>query len=256
VSAPLGLLVEVHPDLAFLLPAARRFRPLRVPLDGTSTLRHVVSALGVPPTEVGAMLLDGVPAGPSDRAGVPGRLEVRPVARPQHWPTDPPRFLLDVHLGSLARRLRLLGVDTAYRNDADDDELVAAAVAGRRVLLTLDRGLLARRALLAGDGPGGAFVRGATVDEQCDDVLDRFAPPLAPWTRCGACNGELEPVDRADVLHLLEPGTRRSYDEFARCRACGRPYWRGAHSPRLERSVARAQAVVAARRPDGERPGA
>jgi hypothetical protein len=256
VTAAPCLVVEVHPDLTFLLPASRRGGPLRVPVDGTSTLRHVVTALGVPPTEVGELLLDGVPAGPSDRAGVPGRLEVRPVARPQRWPSDPPRFLLDVHLGSLARRLRLLGVDAAYRNDADDDELVAEAVAAQRVLLTLDRGLLSRRALLAPGGPGGAFVRGTSVDEQCDDVLDRFAPPLAPWTRCGACNGELEPVERREVLHLLEPGTRRTYDEFARCRSCGRPYWRGAHSARLERSVRRAESVVAARRPDGRRPGA
>jgi uncharacterized protein with PIN domain len=63
----------------------------------------------------------------------------RPVRRPQHL--EPARFVLDVHLGTLARRLRLVGVDTAYANDADDDALVEQANASRRVLLTQDRDL-------------------------------------------------------------------------------------------------------------------
>ena len=51
-------------------------------------------------------------------------------------------FVLDVHLGTLARRLRLVGVDAAYANDLDDDALIERANAGRRVLLTQDRKLL------------------------------------------------------------------------------------------------------------------
>jgi uncharacterized protein with PIN domain len=140
-----------------------------------------------------------------------------------------------VHLGALARRLRLVGLDSAYRNDASDDALVAQSEDERRVLLTQDRGLLQRRTLWL-----GAYVRGARPDEQLLDVLDRFAPPLAPWTRCPACNGALAPVAKSDVEPLLQPGTRRTYDRFMRCRDCARPYWRGAHSDRLESLVARA----------------
>ncbi len=53
---------------------------------------------------------------------------------------DPPRFVLDVHLGRLAGYLRLLGIDSAYRNDAGDDALAACALAEDRVLLTRDTG--------------------------------------------------------------------------------------------------------------------
>ena len=154
-----------------------------------------------------------------------------------------PRFVLDVHLGTLARRLRLVGVDTAYTNDADDDELIEQANASRRVLLTQDRGLLRRRALWL-----GAYVRGAIPDNQLRDVLDRFAPPLAPWTRCTACNGALAPASKADVGPLLPPGTRRTYQAFARCRACGHVYWRGAHSRQLQQVVDAALGTVAAAR--------
>ena len=235
--------VDVHPELRFLLRPARRGAPPVVPLDPDLTLGHVVETLGVPLTEVGFLLLDGAARPPSSRLDTPGRLEVLPVRRPQPAPTAPPRFLLDVHLGSLARRMWLLGLDTTYSNAADDDELVAAAAAERRVLLTQDRGLLRRRAL-----PAGAYVRGRSTGDQLDDVLDRFAPDLDPWTRCGACGAPLEPVAPEVVAHLLEPGTRRTHQEFSRCIRCGRPYWRGAHARRLEDVVVHARGVVSARR--------
>src|SRR5262249_39217980 len=137
-------------------------------------------------------------------------VRVGPVRRPQ--PPPAVGFLLDVHLGTLARRLRLLGVDTAYTNQAADDTLVEQANATRRVLLTQDRGLLCRRALRA-----GAYVRGARPDDQVADVVDRFAPALSPFTRCPAWNGPLAAVSRATVDPLLRPGTGRTYQHFAQC---------------------------------------
>jgi hypothetical protein len=53
------------------------------------------------------------------------------------------------------------------------------------------------------------------------------------------CNGALEPVAAADVVDLLEPGTRRTRRQFSRCRGCGRVYWPGAHAARLTALVAR-----------------
>jgi uncharacterized protein with PIN domain len=158
---------------------------------------------------------------------------VVPVPRPQR--VAHARFVVDVHLGTLARRMRLLGLDVAYRNDASDPELAEQAAAQRRILLTRDRGLLRRRAV-----PVGAYVRGTRTADQLRDVLDRFDPPLVPWTRCPACNGRLEAVDAGAVRHRLEAGTRRSYTNFSQCVDCGRPYWRGAHAQRLEAIVAEA----------------
>ena len=230
----------------FLAPGHRGDGRARVRCDGTSTLGHVVESLGVPLPEVGALRVDGEPATAACRlpAGSGAVAEIAAVRRPQRLAHRRPaaRFVLDVHLGTLARRLRLTGIDAAYANDRDDDALIAAAGAERRVLLTQDRGLLRRRALWL-----GAYVRGADPDDQLRDVLDRFAPPLAPWTRCTACNGLLAPARKADVERLLAPGTRRTYQDFARCTACGRVYWRGAHSARLAAIVEAAARIVAAR---------
>ncbi|WP_431783963.1 Mut7-C RNAse domain-containing protein [Streptomyces chumphonensis] len=231
---------RVAEELRFLL--ASRFRGRgrpRVPYDPTSTLGHVVQSLGVPLTEVGGLALDGEPVPPAHRPAGGGLVDVTALPRPQALPTGPPRFLLDVHLGALARRLRLVGLDSAYSNDADDPALVARSGAERRVLLTRDRGLLRRRALWR-----GAFVRGTRPDGQLIDVLTRFDPPLAPWTRCPACNGRLAPVAKAEVAHRLRPGTLRTYDTFTRCRSCARVYWRGAHGGRLEATVAAAERAL------------
>jgi uncharacterized protein len=228
------------PELRMFLAPRHRGGVVRVRADGTSTLGHLVEAAGVPLPEVGSLVVNQTRAWPSHQPAPGDRVLVEAISRPQ--PLPEPRFLLDVHLGALARRMRLVGLDTAYSNDRDDDTLIDVADSDRRVLLTKDRGLLRRRKLWL-----GAYVRGDRADDQLADVLDRFAPPLAPWTRCLACNGLLEPVQKSEVADDLLPGTRRTYHEFARCAACARIYWRGAHASRLARIVATATAPNPAR---------
>jgi uncharacterized protein len=236
-----GVRLRFDEDLRFFLaPRHRRPDAVLLPTDGTSTAGHLVTSLGVPLTEVGALTAGGRQIPASYRPEDGDVIEVAARSRPQPMPPGQPlRFVLDVHLGTLARRLRLLGVDTTYANDADDDELIEQANAQHRVLLTQDRGLLRRKAVKS-----GGYVRGARPDDQLRDVLERFAPRLAPWTRCVACNGLLQTVPKSEVEDSLQPGTRRTYQEFARCPDCGRVYWRGAHNRRLERIVAAAQAAV------------
>lgn len=245
--------VRVDPTLRFLLPPRLRGEVrVAAQLDGTSTLVHVLEALGIPRTEMGRVEVNGSEAS-LDRRPQPGdEVVVAAIERPQLG--LPQRYLLDVHLGTLARRMRLLGLDTAYPAPArrpghagstgrasigggfaEDRTLVDLAVTEGRVLLTRDRGLLRRRGL-----PAGALVRGDDPDEQLADVLDRFAPDLAPWTRCPACNATLRETSLPEVAHLLEPGTLQTYTQFARCTGCGRPYWRGAHAAHLESIVAQA----------------
>ncbi|MFG2298862.1 Mut7-C RNAse domain-containing protein [Streptomyces sp. NPDC048603] len=228
--------LTLAPELRLFAPPARRSDRIPTPTDGASSLGHVVESFGVPLTEVGRLLVDGeeVPVSYVPRAGQ--HIEVQGVTRPQEVPGAPLRFLLDVHLGTLARRLRLLGVDAAYENeDIGDPALATRSAAERRVLLSRDRGLLRRREIWA-----GAYIYSDRPDEQLRDVLGRFAPSLEPWTRCTACNGPLRSADKASVGDRLEGGTHRSYDVFAQCSDCERVYWRGAHHARLERIVSEA----------------
>ena len=240
---------EFAPELAVFLAPARRRGRTAVVTDGVSSLGHVVESLGVPLTEVGALLVDGRPVTTAHLPAAGEAVQVRAVERPQRIEGAPLRFLLDVHLGTLARRLRLLGVDTAYEStDIGDAALAARSAAERRVMLSRDRGLLHRRELWA-----GAYVYSDRPDEQLTDVLTRFAPELHPWTRCTACNGTLATARKEEVAALLEQGTQRTYDTFARCTDCARVYWRGAHHDRLERLVDEALETVAAVAQSGPR---
>ncbi|WP_026122221.1 Mut7-C RNAse domain-containing protein [Nocardiopsis halotolerans] len=236
------LALHFAPELRFFLPPRHRHETVHLKADSTSTLGHHVQSLGVPLTEVGTLRVDGHDTPPSHIPAPGETVDVLPVPHPQPLPFDHTRFLLDVHLGTLARRLRLLGVDTAYDNDRDDPSLYRQANAEERVLLTRDRGLLSRSGLLA-----GGHVRQDKPADQLREVLQRFAPPLRPWTRCLACNGELSHVSKEEVREGLEPGTRANYDAFARCDSCGRVYWPGAHHSRLAQIVRQAQDMVSSR---------
>ncbi|WP_217161642.1 Mut7-C ubiquitin/RNAse domain-containing protein [Streptomyces sp. AC512_CC834] len=228
--------VEFAPGLVLFVPRARPTGTARTTTDGVSTLGHVVESLGVPLTEAGTLLVDGREVAPGYVPTGGETVSVRAVRHPQEVPGAPLRFLLDVHLGTLARRLRLLGVDTAYEStDLGDPALAALSAADRRVMLSRDRGLLRRRELWA-----GAYVYSTDPTEQLHDVLDRFRPTLRPWTRCTACNGLLEEATKEQVADRLKGGTQRSYDVFAQCTSCGRAYWRGAHHEQLEAIVERA----------------
>ena len=76
---------------------------------------------------------------------------------------------------------------------------------------------------------------------QAREVLGRFdlAGRVQLFQRCPVCNGALHSVPKADILTQLEPLTRQHYEEFWRCPACGKIYWRGAHYPRLGRKLER-----------------
>ncbi|MBA2558844.1 MAG: hypothetical protein H0V07_02980 [Propionibacteriales bacterium] len=242
-----SVVLRIDEALHVFLPSRHRGGDVDVAYDGTSSLGHVVQSVGPPLTEVGSLVVAGRAVEPSSLPVDGDVVLVRPPRRPQRlagWP----RFVLDVHLGSLSRRLRLLGVDTAYSTDATDDALVQIALRERRVLLSKDRGLLRRRAMWG----HAAHVRGDRADEQLADVIGRFDPPRAPFTRCPACNGDVHPVAKAEVAGRLEPGTVRSYDEFAECDRCARVYWRGAHSARLDAMVAAGASSTRDPRPSQE----
>ena len=230
--AKADITITFDPGLHLFVSAPKRAGGAVVETDGSSSLGHVVESLGVPLTEVGALLVDGRSAGPGHVPAAGEQVEVRAFTAPQRV-DGPLRFLLDVHLGTLARRLRLLGVDAAYETpDIGDAALAARSAAEHRVMLSRDRGLLHRRELFA-----GAYVYSTKPAEQLDEVLARFEPVLAPWTRCTACNGELRPVAKEQMRERLQSGTMQTYDTFAVCESCGQAYWRGAHSASLDAIV-------------------
>ncbi len=237
--------IRFYAELNDFLPPLRRQVTFMSPLKERASVKDLIESLGVPHTEVDLILVNGESVDFSYlvRAGdhisvypVFEALDVTPLVRVRPRPLREPRFVADAHLGKLALYLRLLGFDTWYANDADDATLAGVSRDERRILLTRDRGLLKRRMVTH-----GCYVRETDPERQVAALLRRFDlyRAAAPFCRCLRCNGLLEAVPKEAVLDRLQPKTRQYYDEFSRCRACDRVYWRGSHHERMARFVER-----------------
>ena len=204
------------------------------------TVKDAIEALGVPHVEVDLILVNGTSVGfdhrleDGDRVSVYPvfeSLDISPIVRLREAPLRESAFVADVHLRRLARLLRLLGFDVLHSNDLDDAQLVEISAGEGRILLSRDRQLLKH-----GRVTHGYWVRSTDPIEQAREVVRRFdlARSACPFSRCPACNGRLEPVEKEAVADEIPPKTARWLDEYVQCAECGKLYWRGTHFERLE----------------------
>jgi uncharacterized protein with PIN domain len=232
-----------YSELNDFLPPSDRQREVVRSFPDRPSVKDQIEACGVPHTEVDLILVNGRSVGfdhhlsDGDRVSVYPvfeALDVTPLVHLRPKPLRETRFVLDTHLGKLARRLRLLGFDALWRRDAADEELVSLSLSERRILLTRDRGILKRRELTH-----AAAVRATEARRQLLEVVERFdlARSAVPFTRCLTCNGRLAAVPKEEVLDRIPPETRLHYDAFLACTSCQRVFWWGAHSRRLQEIV-------------------
>jgi uncharacterized protein with PIN domain len=100
------------------------------------------------------------------------------------------KFIADVHLGRLAKYLRLCGFDTQYEVSMDDREIIDLSLSEKRIILTRDKELLKNRHVIY----GYRIVSSKPV-EQLREVMKRFDlktdlhPLLGVWsvTDCFRC---------------------------------------------------------------------
>ena len=233
-----------YEELNDYLPLEQRKRTIVKAVAGTPSVKDAIESLGVPHTEIDLILVNGVSVrfdrrlrGGERVAVYPEfeRFDITPLHRLRPRPLRRPRFVADVHLGTLARYLRLLGFDTTYGNDLDDATLADVTSRERRVLLTCDVGLLKRKAVVRGH-----WLRARDPERQVEEIVDalQLTRSFRPFTRCMTCNGLLEAVARKDVDGVVPPAVYRRFRAFRRCRDCDRVYWRGTHFARLQRLVA------------------
>ncbi len=204
------------------------------------SVKDLIESFGVPHTEVDLILVNGESVNFNYIVEDGDRISIYPVfeqmnitglTRLRAIPLRQTRFVLDVHLGTLARKLRLLGFDCDYRNNRDDPELAEISSNQKRVLLTRDRGLLKRKIVTR-----GMIIRNDDPQKQLAEVLDRLdiRDQISPFSRCPACNGLLAALPRTGPLFEelkshIPPGILKRYAEFSYCRSCRKVFWKGSH---------------------------
>ena len=140
------------------------------------------------------------------------------------------KFVADVHLGKLAKTLRMLGFDTAYKNSFTTKELVAVAIKEGRILLSRNAAI----------GKKNDYIKTFVVQseeyfEQLKSVLQHFQlkNKWQPFSRCMVCNGKLRIVLKEMISELLAENTWKHFNEFWQCSECNRVYWKGSHYNRM-----------------------
>ncbi len=232
-----------YEELNDFLPVGVKKTTFPYRFSGSPAVKDAIEAIGVPHTEIELIVANGTSVGFEYRLQdgdfvsvypVCESIDVTPVIRLRDSPLRRTRFILDVHLGKLARLLRMLGFDTLYRNSYRDPDIVRLAASEGRIVITRDRGILK-----TANVTHGYWVRSSDPDEQLREVIDRFdlTGQVRPFHRCMACNAELLAVDKDAVLDRLPRRTANYFDEFHRCPECMRIYWKGSHYDKMKRYV-------------------
>jgi hypothetical protein len=144
----------------FLAPS-HRYRAFSCAVKGVPAIKDTLEALGVPHTEIDCIVVNGraVTFSYHIRGGErilvypdAGMVRLKKIIRRSLKPNPPanPKFILDVHLGKLARHLRLLGFDVFYGKESQDAAIVRLGRRTGRIILTRDIALLKNKSVRRG----------------------------------------------------------------------------------------------------------
>jgi uncharacterized protein with PIN domain len=211
--------------------------------QGRQTIKDRIESIGIPHAEVALILKNGRAVDfsylvqPDDFFSVyPYLYNLKLPAAKLLLPEFPakPRFILDVHLGKLARYLRRFGFDTAYRNDYQDREIVDQSAAEKRIILSRDLGLLMRKRV-----KWAKFIWDDNPQKQLKEVFNRYNLEhyYQGESRCVKCNSKLEKITKEEIIERLEPKTKKYFDDFRYCSSCDKIYWKGSHYEKSEKMI-------------------
>ena len=231
--------IRFYEELNDFLPEERKKKRFEHQFIDRTSVKDLIESLGIPHTEVDLILVNGESVNfkylinDGDDISVYPVFESLDISEVQHLRPKPlrePKFICDVHLGKLARYLRMTGFDVFHKNNFDDEEIVRISLKEKRAILTKDRGILKRNEV-----SHGYWVRSTRVEEQVKEILDRFdlKKEIKEFSRCLECNDLLNPVKKEAIIKQLPPKVAKTQNEFYECLPCKKIYWKGTHYQRM-----------------------
>jgi len=142
------------------------------------------------------------------------------------------QFICDVMLGKLAKKLRMLGIDTSYHNNITEEYLITAALQENRIVLTrktrlstLDKAIPVLSIL--DNNPKHQLKQTVLHFKINRDMIKSFS-------RCISCNKELRPLKKDLAEGKVADYIFNTTDSFTTCPACKKIYWAGTHLQNME----------------------
>jgi uncharacterized protein with PIN domain len=151
------------------------------------------------------------------------------------------RFICDAMLGSLARHLRILGLDTIYVRSTSD---VARYRANGETPY-----FFTKRKFQSIPYGNAVYVESNHVTDQLKEVKKIVLPYVSErdfMRRCIKCNVLLADVNKDEVESLVPEFVFHRYSTFKSCPSCKKVYWEGTHVDRMKEWIGKM------REPSGE----
>lgn len=149
-----------------------------------------------------------------------------------------PIFFVDAMLGNIARKLRLLGYDSQYFSDIDDEKLIDSARKEKRIIISKDEELIRKAQKL------GMRSIHITKEEEVEEFLEiinsvnlKRIQINGNIARCPKCNSLTESVDKEIIKERIPQGVLKLNDKFWICKCCNQIYWEGTHIKNLQEFV-------------------
>ena len=162
--------------------------------------------------------------------------DISNIQRLRPKPLRRPKFVLDVHLGTLARYMRMFGFDTKYENDYSDEQIIEISIKEKRAILTRDLGILKQTRVTH-----GYWVRNTKPVKQIEEIIERFdlKNAIKEFSRCITCNSILKPVKKEKVVDKVPAKVYNYQTKFYLCKECNKVYWKGSHYLKMNLLVER-----------------
>lgn len=218
--------------------------PIRYLFDNNPSVKDAIESLGPPHTEISSIIVNSkleqfdYLLKNHDDINVYSFDQIPHISEDKLFPNKPqgePKFILDVHLGALARYLRFTGLDTMY-DVLDPGDKVLAEISFResRILVTRDIGLLKHSRV-----EYGCWLRSDQPKQQFLELARRYEliKFLKLFSRCSLCNGLISEVKKELIEGKISNSIYTQFKEFWQCSSCGQIYWKGKHYYRIKKSV-------------------
>ncbi|WP_238587906.1 Mut7-C ubiquitin/RNAse domain-containing protein [Fluoribacter gormanii] len=239
----ISLRLRFYEELNDLIPLEKRKKCFAHTLSQKTSIKDLIESFGVPHTEVEVILVNGKSVDFNYLIQDQDYISVYPIfetidvselIRLRPKPLMTPRFILDVHLGKLAKYLRLLGFDVVYENKLTDEFIIQCSKKECRIILTRDVGILKNKSVTYGH-----WMHNTNPEKQVGEVLMQFRliNQCNPFTRCLTCNGLLKKVNKTEISEKLPKLTQKHYQTFMQCESCKKIYWEGSHYIKLRNWV-------------------
>lgn len=235
--------IRFYEELNDLLPEEKRKKRFTHTFIDRTSVKDLIESLGVPHTEVDLILVNGKSVSfkylikDGDDISVYPVFESMDITDVQHLRPKPlrkPKFICDVHLGKLARNMRMLGLNVAYANNLSDEQMVKISLLEKRTILTRDLGVLKRTEVTHGN-----FVREQEPEKQLYEIIKRFdlKNQLKPFSLCLECGAKLSRISKKEIINLLPENVKKNQDNFLYCTDCKKIYWAGSHFNNMKNFV-------------------